>query len=175
MNFNSLLAALAHAILLPPMSLFLLFLAGLWLGRRRRRAGRWLSGGAIAMLYLLCTSLVANWLVAPLENLELPLASAAKLRSTPAPQAIVVLSAGRLEHSPEYGGQEIPDYVALARLRYTAKLRRETGLPVLVSGGLGSDSGFSEPLAASMSRALQNEFATPVRWQESASGNTAPA
>lgn len=167
---DGVISTLAHGVLLPPMSLFLLFAGGQWLAVRRRRAGLYLSYGALALLYLLCTSLFSNWLVAPLENLEAPLASP---QAAMAAQAIVVLAAGRLEASPEYGGQDIPDYVTLARLRYTAKLQGATGLPVLVSGGLGREAGFNEALSAGMTRALQNEFATPVKWQESLSGNTA--
>lgn len=67
----------------------------------------------------------------------------------------------------------IPDYVALARLRYAAKLQHETGLPVLVSGGNGTPDGTVEPLAGTMALALRDDFATPVEWVEGASDNTA--
>jgi uncharacterized SAM-binding protein YcdF (DUF218 family) len=107
--------------------------------------------------------------VHPLENLTTPLI---KTRDTGA-QAIVVLAAGRLAHAPEYGGEDIPDYIALARLRYAARLHRETGLPVLVSGGNRSPDGQLASKAIGMAQALRDDFATPVRWLETESNTTA--
>jgi len=124
---------------------------------------------ALAVSFFLCTQIGANLLVRPLENLTAPLASSTDTHA----QAIVVLAAGRLEHAAEYGGKDIPDYVALARLRYAAKLQHETGLPILVSGGNISSNGARASKADSMASALREDFVTPVKWVEGKSENTA--
>ncbi|MGA8146840.1 MAG: YdcF family protein [Gallionellaceae bacterium] len=124
---------------------------------------------ALVVFYLLCTGIGANLLVRPLENLTAPLASSSDAHA----QAIVVLAAGRLEHAVEYGGKDIPDYIALARLRYAAKLQHETGLPILVSGGNVAQDGTGASKADAMASALREDFATPVRWIEGTSANTA--
>jgi uncharacterized SAM-binding protein YcdF (DUF218 family) len=154
-------------LVLPPLSLFLLYGVGWILRFWWLRLGRIVCGGALALLFVLCTNAGAWLLSQPLENLEPPLESANGA------QAIVVLSAGRLENSPEYGGLDIPDYIGLARARYAAKLQRETGLPLLVSGGYGKTGKRDISLASSMARVLQEDFATPVQWIEDKSGNTA--
>lgn len=169
MSVSDIAITVIQTLILPPLSLFLVYAAGLTLRVWWPRLGSMLCSGAIAVLFLLCTNAGAWLLVHPLESLETPLQST---KDTGA-QAIVVLAAGRLENSPEYGGKDIPDYIALARLRYAAKLHRETTLPVLVSGGDGTPDGRIEPLANGMVRALQDDFATPVKWIEDRSVNTA--
>lgn len=169
MNASAVAAAIIQTLILPPLSLFLVYGAGLMVRAWRPRLGRMLSGGAVALLFLLCSNAGAWLLLQPLESLETPL----QAETDAGAQAIVVLSAGRFEKSPEYGGKDIPDYVALARLRYAAKLQRETGLPLLVSGGYGKTDRRIEPLAHGMARVLQEDFATPVKWVEDKSGNTA--
>ena len=159
--------AIARMLLLPPLSLFLLYGIGLML--RKHRIGRILSTSAIALLFLLSTQAGAWLVVHPLESLTTPLSSGVHHDA----QAIVVLAAGRLRSNPEYQHQSIPDYIALARLRYAAKLHHETGLPVLASGGVAIPEESIPPLSTDMAIALQNEFVTPVRWLESQSRNTA--
>jgi len=84
-------------------------------------------------------------------------------------QAIVILGAGRNLAAPEYGGASAGRMV-LERLRYCARLSRQTGLPVLVTGGAPNDSGPSE--AALMRSALEEDFQVPVRWVEDQSADT---
>jgi uncharacterized SAM-binding protein YcdF (DUF218 family) len=159
------LIELVRTLLLPPFSLFLIYGIGLLLPAGR--LGSTLRNGSVVLLYLLCTSFGAGLLVSPLEGMEGPLISTRHKTA----QAIVVLAAGRLRNSPEYNNEDIPDYIALARLRYAAKLYHETGLPVLVSGGVVEQH--IEPLAYAMARALRNDFVTPVKWIENHSSNTA--
>jgi uncharacterized SAM-binding protein YcdF (DUF218 family) len=161
------LPEIARWLLLPPHSLFLLLALGFLLSGLFPRLGRALGGLAAILLYLLSTPVVANLMVDPLERFHPPLTSS---KGTGA-KAIVVLAAGRLANAPEYGNRDIPDYIALARLRYAAKLQRETGLPILVSGGGGD--GRREPYAAGMARALREEFGVPVQWLENESSTTA--
>lgn len=161
-------AALVKALLLPPASLLLLYAAGALAARRRPRLGRRLCHGAVALLYLLSTGAGAWLLGHPLEVLEPALAGPA-----PQAQAIVVLSAGRIRHSPEFGNRPVPDFVAHERMAYAATLARRTGLPVLMTGGLLTDHPDEEPLALGMQRVFQDAYRLPVRWTENASTNTA--
>ncbi len=46
----------------------------------------------------------------------------------------MVLGGGRYRDAPEYGNDTVGEYT-LVRLRYAAKLHRETGFPLLVTGG----------------------------------------
>jgi uncharacterized SAM-binding protein YcdF (DUF218 family) len=161
------LSQFVRIFVLPPAGLFLLAAFG-WIARKRwRRTGNAAIAVAVILTVVVSTGAGALALIAPLERrttpLERPLDSGA--------QAIVVLSAGRIQRAPEYGGRDIPDYIALARLRYAAHLQHATGLPILVSGGDPLEHGTSE--AESMATALSEDFRTPVRWIEPRSRNTA--
>jgi uncharacterized SAM-binding protein YcdF (DUF218 family) len=59
----------------------------------------------------------------------------------------------------------------LERLRRAARLQRETGLPLLVSGGKLPDFTLSH--AAAMAQALEVDLRVPVRWREELSRTTA--
>lgn len=163
-----------RGLLLPPASLFLLIALGLLLRRRWPRTGRAVAAISLAALAFLSTTAGAGFLVAPLERRTTPLHAPEHAGA----QAIVVLAAGHLRSAPEYGGRDIPDYLALARLRYAAHLQRRTGLPVLVSGGNGASG--KTPLASvqaytkadAMSTALRDDFGIPVKWVESRSRDT---
>jgi uncharacterized SAM-binding protein YcdF (DUF218 family) len=154
---------------LPPAGPLLLLVVGLVLGRWRPRAGKWLRHGAIALLYLLCTGFGSWLLVQPLERLEPPLLAP----KASGAQAIVVLTASRIRQSPEYGNRPVPDFIALSRINYAALLARQTGLPLLVTGGLLSARPGDEALATSMQRTFEQNYGLPVRWSESASRTTA--
>jgi uncharacterized SAM-binding protein YcdF (DUF218 family) len=165
---------LPRDLLLPPGNLFVLILAGLLVWRRWPRAGKIIAGTAFAAMVVLSTNAGAGWLVRPLEARTTALVAPERAGA----QAIVVLAAGQLENAPEYGNRAIPDYIALARLRYAAHLQRRTGLPVLVSGGNG---GEIDPethereyaKADAMAVALREDFGVPVRWIETTSRDTA--
>lgn len=163
--------AIPRDLILPPSSLFLVIAIGLALWRRWPRAGRIVAGAGLAALALLSTNAGARLLVAPLEGMTAPLQAPERSGA----QAIVVLAAGRLRDAPEYGGRDIPDYTALARLRYAAHLQRTTGLPVLVSGGsVGrNDDDRPDALADAMAAALREDFGVPVKWIEGRSRDTA--
>jgi uncharacterized SAM-binding protein YcdF (DUF218 family) len=163
-----LLNAVPRDLILPPANLFLLILIGLLIWRRWPRAGRIAAGTGLALLAFLSTNAGASFFVAPLERMSVPLTAP---EATGA-QAIVVLAAGRLEQAPEYGGRDIPDYVALARVRYAAHLQRRTGLPVLVSGGVGAREPANGAMADAMAAALREDFGVPVKWIEGRSRDT---
>jgi uncharacterized SAM-binding protein YcdF (DUF218 family) len=170
-----LINAIPRDLILPPSSLFLLIAIGLGVWHRWPRAGRIVAGTGLALLALLSTEAGAGLFVAPLERQTAPLQAPERAGA----QAIVVLAAGRLRHAPEYGNRDIPDYTALARLRYAAHLQRRTGLPVLVSGGNGASGVDPKPddraytKADAMAAALREDFGVPVRWIEGRSRDTA--
>jgi uncharacterized SAM-binding protein YcdF (DUF218 family) len=167
MSASWLATQLVSAFLLPPLNLALIALAGFLLRKRRPRTGSALCAAALLGLLILCTGAGARLFTKPLEQMTHPLASAMDAGA----QAIVVLGGGRLPRAPEYGGRDSPSPATLGRLRYAATLYRQTGLPVLVTGGNPDRAGESE--AAVMARVLKEEFATPVKWIEPDSNNTA--
>ena len=171
-----LLNAFPRNLILPPTSLFLVIAVGLALWRRWPRAGRIVAGSGLAALAFLCTGAGAQLFVRPLEAMTAPLRAPERAGA----QAIVVLAAGHVRRAPEYEGRDIPDYIALMRLRYAAHLQRRTGLPLLVSGGNGADDGRPAPgrprayaKADGMAAALREDFGVPVRWIEWRSRDTA--
>jgi uncharacterized SAM-binding protein YcdF (DUF218 family) len=86
-----------------------------------------------------------------------------------APQAIVVLGAGRRSNAPEYRADTV-DPLTLERLRYAAHLHRRTGLPILVSGGAPFGDEIAE--AELMQTALREDFRVEVKWLEAKSNST---
>lgn len=151
------------ALLLPPLMPLLAIAAGLLLLRRKPRLGRALAWAGVAIALLLSTPLSVSWLTAPLENVP-PLASADLARG----QAIVILAGGRREYPPEYG-QPGPNRLSIERLRYGARLARQSRLPVLLSGG-GTPEKWAE--AQLMAQALRSDFGVTAKWIESQSLNT---
>lgn len=137
---------------------------GLLLARGGRRRGWWIAGSGVAALALACVPAVGNALLATLE--PPPLAPGAAAGA----QAIVILSAARNRGSPEWGGETI-DHITLARVRYGARLARETGLPVLVTGGRPGRG--TRGLGELMAGVLEHEFQVPVRWVENEALTTA--
>ncbi len=99
-----------------------------------------------------------------------PALTPAEIRDAPA-QAIVVLSAERYRNAPEYGVDTVGNHT-LVRIRYAAFLHRETGLPVLVSGGHVFDRE-GDSLARVMADSLLQDFGIDSVWLEDQSRNTA--
>lgn len=152
-----------ETLILPPASGIALLLAGLLLWRLR--TGRVLVVVGLAWLYVAATPAFAHWLLGTLEHpyRQAPVMSGAA-------QAVVILAGGRNAVAPEYGGETVSAR-SLQRLRYGALLHRETGLPLLVSGGrVRGDEPASE--ARLMSGVLEGELGITVRWHEEHSRNT---
>jgi uncharacterized SAM-binding protein YcdF (DUF218 family) len=158
------LKKILSALVLPPAGPLLLAALGLLLLRRWPRLGKTLAWSGFALLWLLATPLVAVGLLALIEDVP-PLDPAQAKRA----QAIVVLGGGNYANAPEYGGDTVGEY-SLARIRYAARLHRDTGLPLLVTGGapLGG-----KPEGETMREALEKDFGVKVRWVEAQSLDTA--
>ena len=161
------------SLLLPPVPFIVLTLAGARLIPARRWAG-WLAVllGALGTWFS-CTDIGASalrfWLLPPTRALS-P-GEVAELKRAPA-TAIVVLGGGMKRLAPEYGVSDL-NSLGLDRLRYGLSLARETGLPVLFSGGRGHGA---EPTDASeaeiAARVAERDFRSSLRWQESESRDT---
>ena len=98
--------------------------------------------GLLACGIFFCSKAGGIWLIASVEQASTPISAPAAKRG----QAIVVLT----------GGDD--------RIRETVRLHRETGLPVLASGGDGE--------ATAIKRQLENDFHVAVKWTEDNSLNT---
>ncbi len=156
---------LISAFLLPPLNLLLVALAGLLLSRSRPNLSRVLLVGSLALLWLCAIPYVAGGALRMLEGNT----KAVDSITQPA-DAIVVLGGGTYFNAPEYSGIDTVGDSSLVRLRYAAKLQRETGKPILVTGGKPLGNNLSE--AQQMKAVLEKEFNVPVQWTEDASDNT---
>lgn len=159
-----------RSLLAPPALQILLVLAGLWCLRRRLVIrGRILVALGLGSLYFIATPFGAGLLARGLERY--PAFDAADRARWHDAQAIVVLGAGRYAAAPEYGGRDVPNWWGASRLRHAALLYRETGLPLLTSGGVVL-AGETVPEAAMMAESLRRDHVVNVRWEESSSGTT---
>lgn len=163
MPLSFLLKKLLAVLLLPPLLPLLWIAAGLLLLHRYPRFGRWLAWGGLSLAFLLSVPLAVNQLTAPLENI--PVLQREELERA---EAIVILGAGQRRHMPEYGGPT-PNRLALERLRYGARLARNSLLPVLVSGGAPTGRVAEAEL---MAACLREDFGVVPRWVENHSLDT---
>ncbi|MBI3479640.1 MAG: YdcF family protein [Nitrosomonadales bacterium] len=156
---------LIAAFLLPPLNLLLALALGIFLLQLRHKLAKPLILSAFCLLWIASTPYFTegalHWLEAHTSPLDIPHQNA---------DAIVILGGGTYFHAPEYEGQDTISDAALMRLRYGAKLQRETGKPVLVTGGKPLGNNTSE--AQQMKSVLEQDFRIPVRWTEDTSDNT---
>lgn len=157
-----LITNLVAAFLLPPLNFLVLLAIGCSLLHTvYAKLGQQLVWIAAAVLYAFSTPLVGNALLASVET---PYSKPAFAQA----QAIVVLGGGVYHDAPEYGEDTVRSYT-LERLRYAARLQRESRLPVLASGG--SPEG-DEAEAVAMWKTLRSDFGIETRWVEITSMNT---
>ena len=165
------------ALLLPPVPLLLLVLVSTRLVMWRRGLAWALLLLAVSGLWLSACSAPGEWLQRSLISPPPPLSvdRIAELRRVvvggKTGVAIVVLGGGRESRAPEYGVASLSP-LSLERLRYGIWLSRETGAPVLFSGGLAhaAQPGASEAEVAADIAA--RDFLRPLKWTESRSRDT---
>ncbi len=167
------LGSLPAALLIPPLNLLPLGVAGLALSAMRRpawrRVGRWATGIAVAGLFLFSLPVSGDVLIRSLETglPRDPVAAAAALH----PGAIVILSADASDGAA--GGIEPGSGIGamtLDRMRAGAILARRTGLPLLVTGG--SLEAGAAPIAQQMAASLHDDFGISARWVEPRAADT---
>lgn len=157
------LSAVAIVLLVPPVNLVLVALAGMALARRRPRAGRRVTLGALLLMLVLALPVTATLLLASLEH---------GLGGGPAgavPQAIVILGGDAAPDGPA-PQRSAPGGLTLERLRGGAALARATHLPVLVTGGVVGADG--PPVALLMAQSLAADFGVPAHWVEARARDT---
>jgi uncharacterized SAM-binding protein YcdF (DUF218 family) len=165
------------ALLLPPVPVLVLVLVGARLILWRRGLSWLLLLLATLGLWLTACSAAGEWLQRSLLSGPPPLTAdrIAELRRATAGGkngvVIVVLGAGRESRAPEYGVASLPP-LALERLRYGTWLGRETGAPLLFSGGLGHGAQPGAAEAEVAAEIAAREFNRPLRWTESRSRDT---
>ena len=164
------LTNLIAAFLLPPFSLLLLLALGVSLFYRRPGLARALIFTGSGLLWVASTPYFAEGALHILEAQTVPLDISRPDGQPQTADAIVILGGGTYFHAPEYGGQDTIGDATLVRLRYGAKLQRETDKPILVTGGKPLGNGVSE--AQQMREVLEQGFHVPVRWTEDESDNT---
>jgi len=147
MEFLDYLRPAFKAAFLPPGIILLLLLLAVLLGQRV--IGRLLVWFALIGLYLLSTTAMTHWLAQHLETF--PARSAAQIKTQRA-DALLLLSAGYTSANPELDHQSRPDALSLERLGYAVKLHRESGLPIIISGGKLKTQ--DEPVAQILARWL---------------------
>jgi uncharacterized SAM-binding protein YcdF (DUF218 family) len=162
------LSPVASVLVVPPLNLLLVSLAGAAIALRRARGlaplGAALLGIGLFGLAALALPITADNLLVGLES-GLPLGAAGK----PPPGAIVILAGDVAKIRGETPETEVGP-LTLERLRAGAALSRHVGLPILVTGGVPAEGGL--PIATLMAQSLAQDFATPVRWTETASSDT---
>lgn len=161
---------LAKLLLLPPALNLMLMVTAALLWQRFPRLARSLLAIAVISLWLLATPWISQQLSRALE--QYPALSMAQLSTLHQQAEAIVILAGGMEASPRELGYAAPDSHTLMRLRYGAFLHRETGLPILVSGGRVFDQD-GPSLADAMALDLAQSFRVPVRWREGRSRTTA--
>jgi uncharacterized SAM-binding protein YcdF (DUF218 family) len=152
-------------LLLPPLCLILPMLLALACMRRYPVFARRLLGLSLAGLYILATPICGALLLWSLGYHD-PVDPRAAANS----QAIVLLGGGVTDQAFEFGGASLRS-LTLERARYAAKLQRDTGLPLLATGGDPAQIGASE--AELMARFLGDEMGVETRWLERRARNTA--
>ncbi len=156
-------------LLLPPGSLILIAILGFLIYSKWTWAGSVVIVTALALLIALSLPRTGQQLMASLEAYAAPLDADGLDQARKSAKAIVILGGGRYADAPEYGGDTVR-WPTLERLRYGVYLHRQTGLPLLVTGGSVHGERISE--AELMQRVLQRDYRLAANWQEKHSRNT---
>jgi len=159
---------LLKSLFVPPLSF--LMLAALMLRNRPNRWGMRIAVASVSATLLLSLPAVVGlwanvWEIYPALQKDAILAFK--------PEAVIVIGGGATTTAEEYRRPQTINARSLLRIRYAAKLAREWGLPVLVSGGSLDSDNKQQSEAALMAEVLQDEFGIPTVWQESTSRHTA--
>lgn len=153
---------------LPPGLFLLLLLAAWWLRRRFPRLAASCFALGLGGLWLFSLPLVVEYSARLLES-EPALSEAQWATLAQQADVIVVLGNGSELGDPGWGSDQ-PSLMGLERVRFSARLAKVSGLPLLTSGGLHCGVPPSE--AALMAEVLSRDYDLSVRWQEGLSRTT---
>lgn len=150
-------------LILPPLAPLILIAIGLFLAQRRQQTGKLFAWGGLLLALALITPATVKLLLEDLETTP-PL----QMTSLKEADAIIILGGGSRSYAPEFGGTTV-NRLTLERLRYGARLARQSKLPVMVTGGAANGE---VPEGTVMKAALEEDFGVRVRWVESRSRDT---
>ena len=159
------LIAFIKAITLPPTLNFILIAIGLCFKNKKILSRLFLYSGSLSLV-LFCFPAFSDLLLKSLEK-HPALIPPVLMHNE---EAIVVLAGGSYPDAKEYA-KDIDGFTTLQRNHYASFLYKQTGLPILVTGGNIELDDNTE--ASVMTDTLQNSFNIPVRWQEDKARNTA--
>jgi uncharacterized SAM-binding protein YcdF (DUF218 family) len=165
------------ALALPPVPWMLLMLVGARMMFWRRSVSWLIMLLGAAGLWLSCTSAAGTWLekvalkpppaLTPERIAEIKRITGAAGNKV----AIVVLGGGREAMAPEYGLANL-NFLSLPRLHYGVWLSRQTGAPMLFSGGVGHADGVGLSEAEIAARIAEKDYGKPLTWTEPESRDT---
>jgi uncharacterized SAM-binding protein YcdF (DUF218 family) len=164
------------ALALPPVPWLLLMLFGARLMFWKRSIA-WLTMLlSLALIWLSCTSAVGEWLerliLRPAPALQADrLAEIKRAVGGGKKIAVVILGGGRDARAPEYGLSHLSEQ-SLSRLHYGVWLSRQTGAPMLFSGGTGYAQAVGAAEAETAARIAERDYGRPLTWTESESRDT---
>jgi uncharacterized SAM-binding protein YcdF (DUF218 family) len=153
------------SLVIPPTGFVTLIIIGLLLRGRWHRFGRRLTWAAAVFLLLFSLPIVSYSALVALET-DLPTIPPADHP----PQAIVVLGAETIRATRNGTFEFRPGLLTLDRLRSAAALHRQTGLPILATGGVSTEQ--TRAVGLVMEQSLRDDFQTLARWVEWKSRDT---
>jgi uncharacterized SAM-binding protein YcdF (DUF218 family) len=157
------------ALALPLTSLLVFILIGSWFIKSKPKLAKSIILSSVICLWVLSTNAFSVWLHNKLVP-AYPFVTAQNLKDQSV-QAIVVLGGGVVTGLPD-GDQQLSK-TSLERLRLGAQLARQSGLPLVFSGGSGwgaKDTNVSEADVAET--VLLNAFGMQLNFKESLSRDT---
>ena len=155
-------------LLLPPGLLIPFAVLGLLQFRKRKRFAIALILSGIGLTLILAMPKVARSLISDLQTY--PPINLTEVEFDKETTAIVVLGGGRYPNAPEYQDQDQVSPATLERLRYAAVLKKELGLPMVLSGGRRNAD--ATPEAVMMNKVLVDEYAVEPEYLEVHAANT---
>lgn len=165
------------ALVLPPVPWLLMMLIGTRVMFWRRSVAWMITLLGAAGLWLSCTSAVGYWLERVALKPPAPLSTerVAELKRLAGANttkiAIVILGGGREAMAPEYGLTNL-NHRSLQRLHYGIWLSRQTGAPVMFSGGIGHAESVGVSEAEAAARIAERDYLKPLTWTETESRDT---
>ena len=172
-------------LLMPPGIWILIALLAIMLLNKKKIWQKSVVIACLLLIWITSTTAFANWFVRvtdhlmhwpkPVDISQITTQNLTKTQPPDAPQAIVILGGGKRRGAlelPEYGYSDVSKE-SMERLRVGAKLAKQTGLPVLLTGG-APDATSKDDLseAAVMAMVMKNELGVTAKWTESQSNTT---
>ena len=169
MLIETLILAVVKSLILPPGLFVILALVGFLCWRRMHAIALFALYSSAVGLYFCSTPFVSHWLEQSLTRY--PALNSTAVQVLPENAAIVILGGGRHRRLQEYNNLDTVNALTLERLRYGARLHKQTKLPIVLSGG--RVFGEATPEAVLMNQVMVSDFSVTPYLLETTSHNTA--